>query len=638
MVHRRSPKRVVGLLLYVVLLPPIVLQGFVGPLPAGGATSQLVPTGLVAAGLGDALLIPDNVFDVGRLPVASASMGGRSREEAGPLSAAPAGLEPRDPQAADGNLSSGVSGPLVTPPALRMDVAGDAAIPFTFGQTVTGTIPLPENVVTYTFAANNGDVILIWASEQDSFVNPQISLYAPDGTRVHSAIGSQGELEITQPVTSTGTYTMTVEDANSGGGDFSLFVQRVNHPGSATLIALGSVVTRGLTLATEMGTYTFTATAGDVAFFRMTVVSGTLYPLLRLYGPDGSLLAEGRKNELSELIQPLPSTGTYTLLAGDWARLYGGLAPKVYGLYFQRTNGPAGADRLTYGETVTRTIESFLETDPYTFTAQAGDVIRVSTLSISGSLVPKTWLVGPEGFSMYQGTADQRPVVTMTLPVAGDHAIFVGDRDGVGTGTYRLRLERVGTVSATLVLQPSGPQNVSPGQTVDYAVSYQNPLTGTLRDVVIVAQLPEYAVYLSSTGGGLYWLERNQVVWKLGNVGPGQSGVLSVQVQYLWGLRNGMLQSFRVTAAARNYPNPRIDLDEYLAFQPAVVITGREMTGAEVDDLLNNNPEVLQFVQLGQSKGFRFDKAGYKLTIDVGGQVTETTQLALLKPDEQEIW
>ncbi len=635
MAYRGSPKRVVGLLLYVVLLPPMVLHGFVGPLPAGRASSQPVPIGPAAEEMGEALPIPDSAFGMRRLPGASAPPGGESRGGARLLPTVPAVLEPRDPQAADGTPSSGVAGPLVAPPTLGVETASAAAIPFTFGQTVTGTIPVPENVVTYTFAANNGDVILIWASEQDSFVNPQISLYAPDGARVHTAVGSQGELEVTQPVTSTGIYTMTVEDADFVGGDFSLFVQRVNDPGSATPIALGSVVTRELTLATEMGTYTFTATAGDVVFSRMAVVSGTLYPLLRLYGPDGSLLAEGRENMLSELFQSLPTTGTYTLLAGDWARLYEG---RVYGLYLQRTNGPTGADRLTYGETVTRTIGSFLETDPYTFTAQAGDVIRVSTFSISGSLVPKTWLVGPEGFVMYQGTADQKPVVSMTLPVAGDYAIFVGDRDGDGTGTYQLQLEQVGAVSATLVLRPSGPQNVSPGQTVDYAVAYQNPLTGTLQDVVIVAQLPEYAVYLSSTGGGLYWLERNQVVWKLGDVGPGQSGVLSVRVQYLWGLRNGMLQSFRVTAAARNYPNPRIDLDEYLAFQPAVVITGREMTEAEVDDLLNNNPEVLQFVQLGQSKGFRFDKAGYKLTVDVGGQVTETTQLALLKPDEHEIW
>ena len=96
---------------------------------------------------------------------------------------------------------------------------------------------------------------------------------------------------------------------------------------------------------------------------------------------------------------------------------------------------------------------------------------------------------------------------------------------------------------ADLEVKTWGPGMVSPGQTVDYVVEYRNDGVVSAENVVILLALPSLPTYLSSTNNGIYRWERHEAFWKLGTVLPQQRGVLSVKVQFPWGLPEGIPQN-----------------------------------------------------------------------------------------------
>lgn len=183
---------------------------------------------------------------------------------------------------------------LADPPTTRLRETtprGRSAIPLSYGQAVTGTIAAPGQVVTYTFTAGGGDVILARLSDNSSYFDPEVRLYAPDSALLKSNWSSGSYVEITETLSISGTYTLLVSD--NGGtdtADYGLYLQRLNSPGRATPIAYGETANDALTLLAEMNAYTFMASAGDVILAGMSDSSSYFDPEVRLYAPDGGLL------------------------------------------------------------------------------------------------------------------------------------------------------------------------------------------------------------------------------------------------------------------------------------------------------------------------------------------------------------
>jgi uncharacterized repeat protein (TIGR01451 family) len=86
-----------------------------------------------------------------------------------------------------------------------------------------------------------------------------------------------------------------------------------------------------------------------------------------------------------------------------------------------------------------------------------------------------------------------------------------------------------------------GPQRVSPGQTVNYIIEYQNEGLKPAQDVPIVLTLPSQAKYVSCTGGGSYISGAREVEWWISVVPVKSSDYLSVQTIIEWGLPSGSL-------------------------------------------------------------------------------------------------
>ncbi len=150
--------------------------------------------------------------------------------------------------------------------------------------------------------------------------DPELTLYAPDGTEVTRDSGlSDAFLEAVE-LQQSGTYTLV---ANERDGDatnaYTICLQSLLNPGNLVELDYGDSVTASIDPACEFDVYTFTGSAGDRIFARMSEADGTpigFDPELTLYAPDGTEVTRdsGLSDAFLEAVE-LQQSGTYTLVA-----------------------------------------------------------------------------------------------------------------------------------------------------------------------------------------------------------------------------------------------------------------------------------------------------------------------------------
>jgi hypothetical protein len=156
-------------------------------------------------------------------------------------------------------------------------------------------------------------------SRTSGSIFPAIDVYRPDGTLLcqASTIGSTVTIECT--LDATGTFTILVGDRYSEyTGGYALYLQRLNNPGNPTPINFSDVVAASTTSIVERDTYTFNATSGDIIRLDMSRTSGSIFPAIDVYRPDGTLLCQESTIGSTVTIEcTLDATGTFTTLVGD---------------------------------------------------------------------------------------------------------------------------------------------------------------------------------------------------------------------------------------------------------------------------------------------------------------------------------
>ena len=188
-------------------------------------------------------------------------------------------------------------------------------IPITYGDYTNGTIPHHAFYTTYTFSGTSSDPIYIRLKTNWSY-NGQVKLFAPNGTLLASPSGYQGtDLSTTLPV--TGTYTLLVGDLEGDNtGSYDLYLQRTKDPANPIPITYGSYINGTITHQALFSTYTFVGTSSDPIYIRLKT-NWSYNGQVKLYAPNGTLLASPSGYQGTDLSPILPGTGTYTLLVGD---------------------------------------------------------------------------------------------------------------------------------------------------------------------------------------------------------------------------------------------------------------------------------------------------------------------------------
>jgi hypothetical protein len=310
-----------------------------------------------------------------------------------------------------------------------------------YGETLAAGIDSPEEVDYYSFHGTAGDKVVARAVSGTG--SPKIKILRPDRTQLCSDLADIS-IEIVCTLDANGTYILSIEDwRGATSGNYGLHLQRTNGPGNAATINFGNTLPASIDFTAELDAYTFSASAGDKVIARMSLASSGLQfsPRLQIFRPDGSQTCLAQSNgyeKFMELLCPLDTSGTYTLIGGDRF----GRGKSAYGLHLQRTNAPGGSLPISFGATTTSTIDVVGKRITYTVAANNGDSLLVKMARESHSnLAPQVKVYRPDGSELCasQGFPAEGLCV---LDTNGTYTISAGDGSGPGLGNYSLHLQR----------------------------------------------------------------------------------------------------------------------------------------------------------------------------------------------------
>jgi len=179
-----------------------------------------------------------------------------------------------------------------------------------------------------------------------------------------------------------------------------------------------------------------------------------------------------------------------------------------------------------------------------------------------------------------------------------------------------------GEAPGKMLISTGAPNLVSPGETVDYAVQYLNDMTITVQSSILMLQLPQAAYFLEGTAGAVYWPDRHQVFWKLGDLPPGAGGFVSARVRFQWGLPADYSDGSYTQFASSNYNAGALDVAAYNAYETSAprVMQIVALSEAEFAAVRGASADLESLYQMTVADGYQFLSAA-RITY-VGGRET----------------
>lgn len=258
------------------------------------------------------------------------------------------------------------------------------------------------------------------------------------------------------------------------------------------------------------------------------------------------------------------------------------------------------------------------ETNPYY--GEGFSIISYTSDSGSGQGWTYNKLVSPN-ISKLKGmfTAPLLGVVSATLDESKSPRSFIVTIDRIDLGLPPM---------ADLKVTTWGRSMVSPGETIEYIIEYRNDGTRSAENVVVIERPPHYAEYISSTGGGVYKWQSDEVIWKLGTLPPGSKGHLSSQAKIQWGLADNtilrdvvMIDTTSKEIDTYFHPEVRIyNIEEYLDYQPFDIISKEYLTWEEFEAELADE-SFQDIFDYAKALGFNYNGAG-KISYSDGSVIT----------------
>jgi len=249
------------------------------------------------------------------------------------------------------------------------------------GETLSGEIAVVGQQDNWTFTASAGDRVLLSVMATSGALYPYVVVYAPDGSQEAGAYR-----HINQQMSQTGTYTVVIYDGDAsysdiwlddiGGYNFTF----VNLEGcSWPSISCDETVSGTIDAASDMDVWQFSASAGDRVLLTVMTTSGSLYPYVIVYAPDGSQEAGAYRH----INQQMSQTGTYTVVIYDGDASYSDISLDDTGGYnFTFVNLESCSwPSISCDETVSGTIDAASDMDVWQFSASAGDRVLLTVMT-----------------------------------------------------------------------------------------------------------------------------------------------------------------------------------------------------------------------------------------------------------------
>jgi len=187
--------------------------------------------------------------------------------------------------------------------------------------------------------------------------------------------------------------------------------------------------------------------------------------------------------------------------------------------------------------------------------------------------------------------------------------------------------------AGSLVVNVYGPKIANPGQQAVYLVRYRNGMAVDSENTVVKVGLPGNLPFVSSTGGGVYLRQTNEVVWSLGTVPAGGQGSLAFTLYVPWGEASG---SATVVSKIDSTTSPWhiMDITPYLNPVSIEVASNGFLSADEIAALLASDARLARLHGVSLSRGLDFYNVAKRLMLKDG---RELVFLVYLKMDPYEL-
>ena len=277
---------------------------------------------------------------------------------------------------------------LAQAPGAILVAPGDEGGPMTNGVAHQADLP-PGDLDVWSFTANAGDSLVVKVgqiTETNNFA-PWVRLYGPNGALLVSDSAATAA-EVATRATNSGTFLVVIANdpyySAAASGRYLLTLAKTGSPIVVSPGDEGGPMTNGVAHVGNMpigdlDLWNFTANAGDNLVLRMGQISDTsgFDPWVRLYGPDGALLASDDAAAAAEVVFRATNSGTFLVVVANHP-YYSDAAGGTYLLTLAKTGSPIVVSPGDEGGPMTNGVAHvgnmpIGDLDLWNFTANAGD-------------------------------------------------------------------------------------------------------------------------------------------------------------------------------------------------------------------------------------------------------------------------
>ena len=320
-------------------------------------------------------------------------------------------------------------------------VAGGSAV------TVTTNTPGQNGVLTFEGTATQRVFLRVTGVSMTGGTNNwvNVSIKKPDGTNLNSAVVDSGGGYIdTQTLPVNGTYTVLADPTNASTGSLTLQLYNVLADYTDSIVPGGSAVTITTTSVGQGARVTFSGTANQRVFLRITGVSLTggspIWATVSIKKPDGSTLDTNTVDNSGGIIDTntLPVTGTYTIVFDPLNTNTGTATLTLYDVPADITGSiipggsPVSVNNIAIGQSAllsfTGVATQRVSLAITGVTVTSGGIVTIRIKKPDGTTLGVTSVNGSGGF-----------IDVQTLPVNGTYTILV-DPNSFHTASATLTL------------------------------------------------------------------------------------------------------------------------------------------------------------------------------------------------------
>jgi trimeric autotransporter adhesin len=350
-------------------------------------------------------------------------------------------------------------------PGAILVAPGDEGGPMTNGVAHQGDLP-PGDLDVWGFTANAGDSLVVKVGQitQTNNFDPWVRLYGPDGNLLGSSAAATAA-EVATRATNSGTFLVVIANdpyyTDAASGTYLLTLAKTGSPIVVSADDEGGPMTNGVAHLGNMpigdlDLWNFTANAGDNLVLRVGQMSDTnsFDPWVRLYGPDGALLASDDAAAAAEVAFRATNSGTFLVVTANHP-YYSDAASGTYLLTLAKTGSPIVVSPGDEGGSMTNGVAHvgnmpIGDLDLWNFPANSGDnlMVRVGQITETSNFYPWVRLYGPDGALLAEETRASAAEVAFRATNSGTFLVVIANYPYVSDaaiGTYLLTLAKTGS-------------------------------------------------------------------------------------------------------------------------------------------------------------------------------------------------